>query len=257
MDKHNPELGLTVQDGDWGSTSLSAILGVLESVFKELSAVTETAPDDRIEVSRWARDYPMAVQGRRPYKIYLTASDTYWSQYVYQFSHELCHVLIRSDRVADHKHKWFEEALCEAASLFVLRRLVSVWAKAPPLAVFKAAEFAPSHGTYAERVEKRHAANLEASLPKWFRDHCEELESDRYDRSLNGVMAIALLSEFRKNSSLWRDCTSLNSWDANQDEDFRAYLNSWSSNLAGSNIRPKLPCVVAKRLEIHGTSARS
>lgn len=257
MDKQNPELGLTVLNGDWGRTSLSAILGVLESVFKELSTVTGTLPDDRIEVSRWTRDHPMTVQSRRPYKIYLTASDTYWSQYVYQFSHELCHVLIRSDRFASHKHKWFEEALCEAASLFVLRRLVSAWAQAPPPSVFKAAEFAPNHGTYAEHVEKLHAANSEASLPKWFRDHCEELESHPYNRNLNGVMAIALLSEFRTKSSLWRDCTALNSWDANQDEEFRAYLNSWSSNLASSNVSPRLPCILAKRLGIIGTAGRS
>ena len=252
MDKHNPELGLTVLNGDWGATSLSAILGVLESVFKELSMVTGQQPDDRIEVSRWRRDYPLIVQGRRPYTIYLTASDTYWSQYVYQFSHELCHVLIRSDRFTSHKYKWFEEALCEAASLFVLRRLVSAWAQAPPPSVLKAAEFAPNHGTYAERIESLHAANLEASLSEWFRDHCEKLESDRYDRRLNGVVAVALLGEFRKNTSLWRDCTSLNSWDANQDEDFGAYLNSWSLNLAGSHVSPRLPRVVAQRLGIVG-----
>ncbi len=254
MDKHDPEFGLTVLDGDWGTTSLSAILGVLESVFKELSTVTGELPDDRIEVSRWTRDYPLTVQGRRPYKIYLTASDTYWSQYVYQFSHELCHVLIRSDRFTGHKHKWFEEALCEAASLFVLRRLANAWAQAPPPSVFKAAEFAPNHGTYAEDIEKLYAANLEASLPKWFRDQCEELESDPYNRNLNGVVAIALLGEFQENTSLWRDCTCLNSWDANQDEEFRAYLNSWSSKLGGSNLSPKLPRVLAKRLGIMGAT---
>ncbi|MDE0263248.1 MAG: hypothetical protein OXJ37_12660 [Bryobacterales bacterium] len=253
MDKHNPELGLTVLDGDWGATSLSAILGVLESVFDELSTVTGQLPDDRIEVSRWRRDYPLVVQGSRPYKIYLTASDTYWSQYVYQFSHELCHVLIRSDRFADHKHKWFEEALCEAASLFVLRRLVSAWAQAPPLSVLKAAEFAPSHGTYAERVERSYGVNQQTSLAEWFLDHREELACDRNNRGLNGVVAVALLGEFRKNTSLWRDCTALNSWDANQDDDFRAYLNSWSSNLAGSNASPRLPCVVARRLGVTGT----
>lgn len=255
MDKHNPELGLTVLDGDWGATSLSAILGVLESAFKELSAVTGQLPDDRIEVCRWSRDHPLVVQDRRPYRIYLTASDTYWSQYVYQFSHELCHVLTRFDRFADHKHKWFEEALCEAASLFVLRRLVSAWAQTPPPSVLKAAEFAPNHGTYAEGVERRHAVNQGTSLAEWFLDHCEELESDRYNRSLNGVVAVALLGEFRKNASLWRDCTSLNSWNASQDEDFRAYLKSWSSNLAGSNAGPRLPGVVAKRLGIIGTTA--
>lgn len=68
------------------------------------------------------------------------------------------------------------------------------------------------------------------------------------------VVAVALLGELRRNTSLWRDCDALNSWDANQDEDFRAYLNSWSSNLAGSNAGPRLPCVVARRLGITGTT---
>lgn len=113
----------------------------------------------------------------------------------------------------------------------------------------------PNHGTYAEGVERRHAVNQGTSLAEWFLDHCEELESDRYNRSFNGVVAVALLGEFRKNASLWRDCTSLNSWNASQDEDFRAYLKSWSSNLAGSNAGPRLPGVVAKRLGIIGTTA--
>ena len=136
----------------------------------------------------------------------------------------------------------------------MLRRLVSAWAQTPPPSALKAAEFAPNHGTYAERIERQHAVNEGTSLAKWFLDHCGELESDRYNRGLNGVVAVGLLRAFRENTSLWRDCTSLNSWDANQDEDFRAYLNSWSSNLAGSNAGPRLPSVVAKRLGIIGTT---
>ena len=91
---------------------------------------------------------------KRPYQVFLSATDTYWSQYVYQFSHELCRILTHFDRYRTHKHKWFEESLCELASLHVLRSLAKVWKEDPPSEVFEASAFARHHQSYAEEVER-------------------------------------------------------------------------------------------------------
>ncbi|MCP6756902.1 hypothetical protein NL533_35270, partial [Klebsiella pneumoniae] len=61
----------------------------------------------------------------------LDTSNTFWSQYAYQFAHEFCHVLC-GYREDDPGTQWFEETLCETASLFVLRAMAREWKTAPP-----------------------------------------------------------------------------------------------------------------------------
>ena len=123
MTPGNTEAAVTIINGNWGLTSLSAIRAVLSSAHRVLVRSFEAAPEAAVHVSRWNRDYPFTVYEKRPYQVFLSATDTYWSQYVYQFSHELCHILTHFDSYKKHKHKWFEESLCELASLHVLRSL--------------------------------------------------------------------------------------------------------------------------------------
>ena len=155
MTPGNTEAAVTIINGNWGLTSLSAIRAVLSSAHRVLVLSFEAAPEAAVHVSRWNRDYPFTVYEKRPYQIFLSATDTYWSQYVYQFSHELCHILTHFDSYKKHKHKWFEESLCELASLHVLRSLAKVWKEDPPSEVFEASAFARNHQTYAEKVEKK------------------------------------------------------------------------------------------------------
>ena len=143
--------GLTIVNGNWGGTSLRAVRAVLESAEAVLCAAFEKCADAPIRVARWSQD-PQVFHDRRAYEIRISARDTYWCQYVYQFSHELCHVLVNFDRARGHRHKWFEESLCELAALFVLHRLPEAWKDRPPPEVAGAAEFAPHFRTYADDV---------------------------------------------------------------------------------------------------------
>ena len=156
MTPGNTEAAVTVINGNWGLTSLSAIRAVLLSAYGVLVRSFEAAPEAAVHVSRWNRDDPFTVYEKRPYQVFLSATDTYWSQYVYQFSHELCHILTHFDSYKKHKHKWFEESLCELASLHVLRSLAEDWKVDPPSEVFEASAFARNHQSYAEKVEKKY-----------------------------------------------------------------------------------------------------
>ena len=49
----------------------------------------------------------------------LNTSDRYWCQYAFQFAHEIGHILCRY-KDGDSTNKWFEETLCETASLYAL-----------------------------------------------------------------------------------------------------------------------------------------
>ena len=232
---------LTIENGNWGATSLRAIRGVLSSASDVLLAAFGKKPDAAIHVAPWRRA-PQVSFDLRPYRMWLSARDTYWCQYVYQFAHELCHVMTHFDRYRDHRHRWFAEALCELASLFVLQRLATVWAENPPDRVAEAAAYAPHFATYAVQVADRYSCP--SDLPQWLADHLPEMEADPYVRALNGVVAVSLLQRFLADPSLWRDCSRLNWWDPSANRTFREYLDAWAHHLRAAGSKPRVPFLI-------------
>lgn len=241
---------LVVENGNRGATSLRAIHGVVESAYAVLVEAFEKEPEDIIHLIRWNQKYHLVVHSKRPYKMYLSAWDKYWSQYVYQFSHELCHILTNFDRVQKHRHKWFEESLCELSSLFVLHRLAEIWAESPPAGVFEAADFAPNHREYAEYIGGKYGISSGEDISGWLFENIRTLETSSAERELNGAVAVALSDCFREDPSLWRECGWLNHWDPEGDETFSDYLDSWSGCLSANGISNRAPDI-AKRLICH------
>ena len=240
---------VTVENGNWGATSLRSIHAVLTSAAGVLADAFGRPPDAPIRVAPWSRD-PQVFDDRRPYEIRLNARDRYWSQYVYQFSHELCHVMTNFDRHKGHKHRWFDETLCELASLFVLHRLADLWRANPPDALPNADGFAPSHHTYAERMAARYPRPSRDQLPSWFAGVLPRLEANRYERELCGTIAVALRDALRADPTLWQDCGHLNHWNPNADPTFRDFLDSWDSCLRERDIEPRAVGLVRKLLQI-------
>lgn len=74
---------------------------------------------------------PMLVINQAPIAIRTCVEDLcYWSQFIYQLSHELMHYTIRQYRSKDSgKVKWFEETICEAVSLYILQRSGEKWSE--------------------------------------------------------------------------------------------------------------------------------
>ena len=239
---------LTVANGNWGATSLATIRAVLGCAHGVLTSAFGTTPDAPVRVARWDRE-PRALCHQRPYEIRLNARDRYWCQYIYQFSHELCHVMTGFDRYRDHKHKWFEEAVCETASLFVLHRVAKTWEEVPPPDIFGARDFAANHQIYADNIETGYRRIPDTPLPEWFAANIPRMEADPYRRDLNGVVAVASLDRFREDPSLWRDCGSLNQWDSGADATFACYLDSWAACLSGKGRFARTAAIVREVFE--------
>ena len=240
---------VTVENGNWGATSLRSIHAVLASAAGVLTDAFGRAPDAPIRVAPWSRA-PQVFDGQRPYQIRLSARDRYWSQYVYQFSHELCHVMTNFDRHNGHKHRWFDESLCELASLFVLHRLAELWKEKPPDTVPDATRFAPNHRTYAERTAARYPHPGRDHLSEWFAQVLPKLEADPYERELCGTIAVELRDAFRADPTLWQDCGHLNYWDPNSDATFAEYLGSWTTHLRQHGLPARLPSAVAELFQL-------
>ena len=240
------KIPLVVENGNWGAVSLRAIRAVLESAYAALAEAFEKEPEDVIHLIPWNQEPPLVVHGRRPYIMYLSARDSYWSQYVYQFSRELCHILTNFDRAGQHRHKWFEESLCELSSLFVLRRLAENWAESPPAGVFEAADFAPHHAEYAEYLEAKYEKFSGAELSDWLAGNIRAPGEDSVKPEPARAAALALLDHFLYDPSLWRECGWLNRWNTEAEETFFDYLDSWSRCLSGNGLDGRMPNLVKK-----------
>jgi hypothetical protein len=139
----------------------------------------------------------------------LTARDTHWAQYSFQFAHEYCHALINysndergltRDRYAN---LWLEESLCETASLFTLRALSRSWLIAPPYAAWR--DYAPWFTAYAEErlALPEHHLPAGTSFVVWFRANEPALRQDSTGRDCNTIIAVQLLPIFEKEPRGW------------------------------------------------------
>lgn len=234
---------VTIENGNWGATDLRAIGALLQSAASVLCDAFGRRPDASVLVSPWDQP-PMVAWDKRAYRIWISARDTYWCQYAYQFSHELCQLLVNFGRLGHHRHKWFEESICELSALFVLHRLSEEFRQAPPSEVLGAEEFAPHFATYAEEVASSARRVRRAELPVWFSMNVHDLEERRVDRDLNRIVAVALLDSFVADRSLWRDCGSLNLWNAAEDRTFADHLDSWATCLRAKGVVPQAPPLV-------------
>jgi hypothetical protein len=157
----------------------------------------------------------------------LDTSNTFWSQYAYQFGHEFCHILCRY-RASDGQNLWFEETLCETASLYVLRGMARDWKKEPPYRNWS--DYRDSLREYADDVIRKRA-NVQkiyaAGMPAFYERHADDLRKEPTNRELNGAMAIVLLALFEERPERWEAIRWLNNTPAPQDETLAAYLSRW------------------------------
>ena len=225
-----------IANGNWGATSLRAANAVLESAAAVLCDAFGRYPDAPTSVFP-GDGPPYVARDRRPYLIWISARDTYWCQYAYQFSHEL----VNFDSIRHHRHKWFEESLCELAALFVLIRLSERFRHCPPPEVFGAAEFAPHFAAYAHSIAGSVPAVPRADLPAWLSRNLPALEEHHAHRDLNRTAAVAMLDSFLEDESLWRDCGALNRWDARVDPSFADHLDSWTAHLLATELAARTP----------------
>lgn len=73
--------------------------------------------------------YPMLITNTAPVMIRLAQKSLlYWTQTIFQLSHELCHYVMRQAKPdKNFTLSWFEEIVCEAMSLYALQWSAEHW----------------------------------------------------------------------------------------------------------------------------------
>ena len=161
------------------------------------------------------------------YRVQLDTGANLWSQWVFQFSHEFGHILSNYDSVR-HKNKWFEETICETASLFVLQRLADTWSKDPAPANWK--KFAPSHRSYAEDRITKARLPKGMTLAQWFAVNEKDLARTGVDRERNTTVATVLLPLFQESPAHWEAIGFLAKAKRGHMESFPEYLKAWQGH---------------------------
>jgi hypothetical protein len=222
------------EDG-WGTTPLADLQALLAAVALEMGSDFPGRSLAPIQVVA-AGAHPMVLYERGQdgeYVVHLSARDGRWYQFVYQFAHELCHIYSNYDnkprqgaQVVSH-NQWFEEALCETAALYTLRRLANLWETDPQAGPWAAQ--APTLRQYADLLVNQPHRSLPAgaSLPQWFRENRLAMAADPYLRHKDEVVANILLPLFEQNPRAWGAIAYLNADRGDAALDFEDYLEAW------------------------------
>lgn len=229
-------LSIRVEGGGWGSACKEDIESVLYSVADELLTRVPAKLTTPIVVTHTHRN-PVALYHRGAngeYQVQLHARDQRWSQLAYEFAHELCHIMsnyeenVGADTV---KHnQWFEETLCEAASLHTLRSMAMTWESSADNSRW--VELAPALRKFADQLVAEGHRQLPADTPlaKWLSENEDRLRNDPYLREKNEVVANLLLPLFEENRENWAALHYLN-LDANDARNnLNQYLRNWYIN---------------------------
>jgi hypothetical protein len=244
-------LSIRVAQGAWNNARRADIEQVLLSAARELEGFFPQRSGDVIRIEH-ANSVPKVLYERGPageYVVQLTASGMRWAAYAYEFSHELCHIYANyqfRQNTAEAAHQWFEESLCEAASLFVLRRMAVSWQSSPPYPHWR--DYAPAFAEYAQALLDEPHRHGDMPLGSWYAQHTAVLSRNPYDRASNEYCATRLLDLFESHPQGWAALHYLNTPTFNTPrsaaQGFDDYLRRWH-DAAPARQRPFLTQLLA------------
>jgi hypothetical protein len=225
------DIEIRVEGGGWSGANSEEITALLHAVAAEL---VQHFPERQLApiVVRHSNRAPVVLYDKGPngeYLVYLCAHGKDWYQYVYEFAHELAHILSNYERHAHsqdaRQHQWFEETLCEVASLYALKRVGMKWDNSLPYAHWGMDPEA--FRKYAEHFlnEPHRKLPSEMTLASWFDTNRDRLTGNAYVRQHNEVVANLLLPLFEENPEIWEAIDYLNTAPASQS--FEDYLQAW------------------------------
>lgn len=229
-------LDIRVEGGGWGNARKAQIETVLYAVADELLARLPEKLSRPIVVTHTDRN-PVALYDRGPggeYLVRLHASEERWYLYAYEFAHELCHIMSNyEENVGTDTSKynqWFEETLCETASLFTLKNLAATWEASPPSPEWSKQAWYMRSFFDLLIAEGHRKLPPHTALAAWLGGQEERLRHDPYQREKNQVVANLLLPLFERDPENWDALSYLNLDPADGRNSLRQYLRNWYEN---------------------------
>jgi hypothetical protein len=249
-------VSIRVMPGDWGGANPQDVENLLVSVARELWIYFPERSLKPIVVAP-TEHHPVAGYAKGPggeYFVYLSARGRHWSQYAYQFAHEFAHILSnyeRNGRSQVRRNQWFDESLCETASLFTLRRLGASWLKGDSVPYPHWQSYGAALQTYVNDLlaQPHRALPAKSAFAEWYRGNAGSLDQNPYSRQRDEVVAGMLLPLFEEYPEAWSAIGYLNLQESDATGSFQQYLANWHRNTP-ERMRP----FVVKIIELFGFS---
>ena len=225
-------LVIRVEPTGWEDAGAEDIQRVLESVGREL--IQHVPPERLIRIHVVPHDdAPQIDHVRSPdgeYTVRLNVKGRYWAQFAFQFAHELGHIVSHYERGIDNgigpENRWFDEAIGEAASLFVLGRMAHTWEVDPPYPHWKS--FAPSLSDYVIGRAKEIQVPNPDQMPAWFAENHAALRSEPLSRrNRNRVVAAQLARLLDQNPEHWEALRYLTLGRPDPTNSFETFIENW------------------------------
>lgn len=218
-----------VKPNIWGGASAKDIEKVLNSSVRQIWPHVLQKKISPIRVER-SQTGPIVLYRRGEfgeYQVRLNSEKTFWSQYAFQFAHEFGHIIC-GFKEGNRSNLWFEETLCETASLFALRRMTKEW-KTKPLFPERT-EYGKEFAKYAQNRLEKFPWPQNQTLAEWYSREKNSLSNKPTQRDRNVRLASQLLPYFEANPSLWGSCAFINVNKSDKKRSFVTYLMDWKKN---------------------------
>ena len=164
---------------------------------------------------------------------------------VYQFGHELGHVLCNSwqpESLPMRPSHWLEEALVEAFTFRALALIADSWDEDPWL---------PDEVGYSKDLRRYRefliggyrngAAGAKQWLNSWFADNRIALENNLGGRPATGPALLMILGELMRDKGCVEDLAALNRWHGRAAVPIEDYLSFWGASCAELGMPARLP----------------
>ncbi len=203
---HNMLFVLDPRFGDFNRDIVSDIFRSVDTRFAEVLGTSQSS-STIMSVILYASDgIPMCSStSENIHHIYLCCKGGDYSILMFQFAHEYCHHLIGGELKGGIEGlKWFEETVCEVASMYHLRRMISDWKRSNDAEKLHAV---PEIQKYLEHLEKpSYSASSDIlrhlKMEGWIEWYisCYKQRS----RPSSNAVAVKMLPIFEANPHLWR-----------------------------------------------------
>jgi hypothetical protein len=231
-------LDITIDEGAWGQASRADIHTVVAAAADAVWRHCDGQLMRPIRVYH-REDFPQTDflhDWRGRLHIGLASEDPRWAQMAFQFGHEFCHALAQHSATAKrgwhppmHANLWFEESLCEAASLFVLRALSAAWRTQPPDPQWRGTAAAFADYTVERLARPDHQLPADTAFPAWFREHEPALRENAALRARNVIIARQLLPLFEAEPAGWVAACYLNLGRRQQGKPLAQHFTEWQA----------------------------
>ena len=221
---------IQITEDDWGAVVHTEIQQVLLLASQQIIPHTGRKVWPALQIRNTAEG-PMTLYQRGEegqYIILLNTRDRRWCQYVFQFAHELGHIICGFKKKGSY-HRWIEESICEVASLFILQKMSTAWKEYPPLPdqVSYFDEFPQYLNSRINQVPKMDPF----AFKQWWQKNRNALEMDSTLRLKNLTIARHILPLFEKNpNAAWGACGYLISFEQAEKPSFERFLRDWSDS---------------------------